>query len=159
VETAVIVGCGRCGTKNRIPEKRQHEGPRCGRCGEVIDLAAQVVPIELGDQDLQSFLAGSRLPVMVDFYSPDCGPCRGLAPVIEAMTRRFFGKVVVAKLNTRLHPNSALRYGIRGVPTLLFSATARCSTRWSAPLPSRSWLKNSAGWLPASSPVGRAWWL
>lgn len=120
MEAAVIVGCGRCGTKNRVPEKRQHEGPRCGKCGEIIDLAAQVVPIELGDHDLQSFLAGSRLPVMVDFYSPDCGPCRALAPVIETMARRFFRKVVVAKINTRHHPNSAGRYGITGVPTLLF---------------------------------------
>ena len=120
MEAAVIVGCGRCGTKNRVPEKRQHEGPRCGKCGEIIDLAAQVVPIELGDHDLQSFLAGSRLPVMVDFYSPDCGPCRALAPVIETMARRFFRKVVVAKINTRRHSHSAGRYGITGVPTLLF---------------------------------------
>lgn len=116
----VIATCGRCGTKNRIPEKKQHDGPRCGRCGEVIEMAALAVPIELGDHDLQAFLAASRFPVMVDFYSPECGPCRSLAPLLNELTRRFFDKVVVAKVDTRQHPSSASRYGIRGVPTLLF---------------------------------------
>jgi thioredoxin 2 len=116
----MIATCGRCGTKNRIPEKKQHHGPRCGRCGEVIEMAGLAVPVELGDHDLQAFLAESRLPVMVDFYSPDCGPCRSLAPLLDVLVRRYFHKVVVAKIDTRLHPSSASRYGIRGVPTLLF---------------------------------------
>jgi thioredoxin 2 len=116
----MIVECGNCRTKNRIPEIRQHEGPLCGRCGREIDLADRVVPVELGDHDLQSFLSSSRLPVMVDFYSPDCGPCRSLAPVIDAMARRFHRKVVIAKLDTSRNQASALRHGIRGVPTLLF---------------------------------------
>lgn len=116
----MLATCGRCGTKNRIPEKKQHDGPRCGRCGEVIGMAAQAVPVELGDQDLQDFLAASRLPVMVDFYSPECGPCRSLMPLLNDLTRRFFEKVAVAKVDTRLNPSTASRYGIRGVPTLLF---------------------------------------
>lgn len=116
----MIVGCGTCGTKNRIPEKKQHEAPRCGRCGEAIDLAGRVVPVELGDHDLQAFVAGSRLPVMVDFYSPGCGPCRSLAPVLDTMANRFYRKVVIAKVNTEQHQGSAQRFGIKGVPTLLF---------------------------------------
>ena len=116
----MIVECGNCRTKNRIPEKKQHEAPRCGRCGESIDLTGRVVPVELGDHDLQAFVAGSRLPVLVDFYSPGCGPCRSLAPVLDSMANRFYRKVVIAKVNTELHQGSALRYGIKGVLTLLF---------------------------------------
>lgn len=116
----MIVECSHCGTKNRVPEKKQHEGPLCGRCGRAMDLADWVVPVELGDHDLQSFVSASRLPVMVDFYSPSCGPCRSLAPVVDAMARRFYRRVVVAKLDTSKNQASALRYGIRGVPTLLF---------------------------------------
>ncbi len=116
----MIVECSHCGTKNRIPEKKQYEGPLCGRCGGAMDLAERVVPVELGDHDLQQFVSASRLPVMVDFYSPSCGPCRSLAPVIDAMARRFFRRVVIAKLDTSKNQASALRYGIRGVPTLLF---------------------------------------
>ena len=116
----MIVECDKCGTKNRIPEKKQHQAPRCGRCGENIDLTGRVVPVELGDHDLQAFVAGSRLPVMVDFYSPGCGPCRSLAPVIDAMASRFHRRVVIAKVNTEQHQGSALHFGIKGVPTLLF---------------------------------------
>ena len=116
----MIVECGNCGTKNRIPEKKQHEAPRCGRCGEAIDLTGRVVPVELGDHDLQAFVVGSRLPVLVDFYSPGCGPCRSLAPVLDSMANRFYRKVVIAKVNTELHHGSAQRFGIKGVPTLLF---------------------------------------
>ena len=116
----MIVECSHCGTKNRIPDKKQHEGPRCGRCGKAMDLAEWVVPVELGDHDLQPFVSASRLPVLVDFYSPSCGPCRSLAPVIDALAHRFFRRVVIAKLDTSKNQASALRYGIRGVPTLLF---------------------------------------
>jgi len=78
------------------------------------------VPVELGDQDLADFLANCRLPVVIDFYSPSCGPCRSLAPVIDGLARRFVGRVVIAKLDTSRHARSASGYGIRGVPTLLF---------------------------------------
>ena len=64
--------------------------------------------------------SGSRLPVLVDFYSPGCGPCRSLAPVLDSMANRFYRKVVIAKVNTELHHGSAQRFGIKGVPTLLF---------------------------------------
>jgi thiol-disulfide isomerase/thioredoxin len=101
----MIATCGRCGTKNRIPEKKQHHGPRCGRCGEMIEMAGLAVPVELGDHDL---------------HSPDCGPCRSLAPLLDELVRRYFHKVAVAKIDTRRNPSSASRYGIRGVPTLLF---------------------------------------
>ena len=99
---------------------KQHLGPRCGKCGEVMDLRRFAVPVQLGDHDLQDFLASSRLPVMVDFYSPGCGPCRMLTPLIDSLARRFVGEVVIAKLDTTQHARSATHYNIRGVPTLLF---------------------------------------
>lgn len=99
---------------------RQHHGPRCGSCGREMDLAGVAVPMELGDDDLLPFLAASKLPVMIDFFSPNCGPCRSLAPLIDNLTRRFFHKVAVAKIDTLLYPLSASRYGISAVPTLLF---------------------------------------
>ena len=117
---SMIARCDSCSTQNRIPEKKQHLAPRCGKCGHLLDMRKHAVPVQLGDEDLQGFLEGCRLPVMVDFYSPGCGPCRTLAPVIDTLARRFAGEVVVAKLDTSRHGRSASLYGIRGVPTLLF---------------------------------------
>lgn len=117
---SLIAACAACGVKNRIPVARQYHGPRCGKCGREMDLAGVAVPIELGDSDLVSFVATSKLPVMVDFFSPNCGPCRSLAPLIDTLTRRFFHQVAVAKIDTLQYAVSASRYGISAVPTLLF---------------------------------------
>ncbi len=116
----VIVQCDGCGIKNRIPENKQHLGPRCGKCGGRLDMHRFAVPVQLGDYDLQEFLISSRLPVMVDFYSPVCGPCRALAPLIDSLARRFVGELVIAKLDTSQNARSASLYDIRGVPTLVF---------------------------------------
>lgn len=117
---AMIVRCETCGTPNRIPETKQHLGPRCGKCGGVMDMHRHAVPVQLGDDNLQEFLVASKLPVMVDCYSPSCGPCRMLSPLIDSLARKFAGEVVIAKLDTTQHARSASLYGIRGVPTLLF---------------------------------------
>jgi thioredoxin len=57
---------------------------------------------------------------MVDFFSPTCGPCRILAPVIDTMAKRFLGRVIIAKLDTSRNQMAAGKYRIRGVPSLLF---------------------------------------
>jgi thioredoxin 2 len=57
---------------------------------------------------------------MVDFYSPTCGPCKALAPLVHRLCREYLGRVQIAILNTALHPGTAGHYQIRGVPTLLF---------------------------------------
>ncbi len=116
----VIAQCDSCGTKNRIPEIKQHLRPRCGKCGGALDMHRFAVPVQLGDRDLQDFLSSSGLPVLVDFYSPGCGPCRALAPLIDSLARRFVGELVIAKLDTNQHARSASLYNIRGVPTLMF---------------------------------------
>lgn len=87
------------------------------------------VPVELGDHDLGDFLSSGRLPVVVDFYSPVCGPCRMLAPVIDTVTRRFFGEVLIAKVDTTRHARSATLYNIKGVPTLLFFRDGKVADR------------------------------
>lgn len=60
------------------------------------------------------------LPLMLDFYSPSCTPCRALAPVIDRLARQFFGRTIIAKIDTSANHLSAGHYGIRGVPTLIF---------------------------------------
>ena len=85
-----------------------------------MSLGGSAVPVELNDSEFQGFINRAVKPVMVDFFSPTCGPCRMLAPIIDTMTKKFFGRIIIAKLDTSRHQMSASQYQIRGVPTLLF---------------------------------------
>jgi thioredoxin len=117
---SLVIACSSCGTKNRIPADKQHLGPKCGNCKTAISLAESVVPVELDDSDFQGFINQASKPVMVDFFSPTCGPCRMLAPTIDSMAKRFFGRVIIAKLDTSRNQTAAAQFKIRGVPTLFF---------------------------------------
>lgn len=115
-----IVPCASCGTKNKIFTDKKHLGPRCGRCGAALAMEESAAPLELTDANFSSVIGASPLPVMVDFYSPTCGPCRQLAPLISQLAVAFNGRLLVAKIDTGRNPVIASRYQIRGVPTLLF---------------------------------------
>jgi len=67
------------------------------------------------DQDV----INSDKPVLVDFWAPWCGPCKALGPTVDAVATELAGKVKVGKLNTDENQQTAMRYGIRSIPTLL----------------------------------------
>jgi len=116
----IEIACNNCGTKNRIPADKQHLGPKCGKCKTAISLGNAAVPVELDDAAFPGFIRMTAKPVMVDFFSPTCGPCRMLAPVIDTMASKFYGRLIIAKLDTSRNQMAASQYRIRGVPTLLF---------------------------------------
>jgi len=76
-------------------------------------------PIHVTDDSFEETVLKSTLPVLVDFWAPWCGPCRMVAPTVEALAKEYEGKLVVAKVNTDENPAWAMRYGVRGIPTLL----------------------------------------
>lgn len=71
------------------------------------------------DADFESDVLGSDRPVLVDFWAEWCGPCRMIAPSVEAVAEEYNGKAGVYKMNVDENMNVPQRYGIRGIPTLI----------------------------------------
>jgi thioredoxin 2 len=83
-------------------------------------MANQAVPVELGDQGFHDFVKQSSLPVMVDFFSPTCGPCQTMMPIVDAMARELINKCIIAKVDTSSNQQIASFFNIRGVPSFMF---------------------------------------
>jgi len=75
---------------------------------------------EVTDQAFENEVLKSVGPVLVDFWAPWCGPCRMLTPILTKLASQYQGKIKVVKLNTDENPDTATKYNISGIPTLLF---------------------------------------
>ncbi|MDL1943618.1 thioredoxin [Chloroflexi bacterium CFX2] len=77
-------------------------------------------PIHVSDNEFESTVLKSSTPVVVDFWAPWCTPCKMVAPVLEKLAAEYGDKLTIAKVNTDENPQWAVRYGVQGIPTLLF---------------------------------------
>lgn len=73
----------------------------------------------VNDQTFNEVVLKSPIPVLVDFWAPWCGPCKAIAPLIDKIAEENDGKVLVCKVNVDESAETAARYGIRGIPTII----------------------------------------
>ncbi len=73
----------------------------------------------VSDVSFDSDVLKSSQPVLVDYWAAWCGPCKMIAPMLEEVATEFAGKVTVAKLNVDENQETAAKFGIRGIPTLM----------------------------------------
>jgi len=92
---------------------------------------------EVTDNSFKHKVLKSEKPVLVDFWAAWCGPCRMLAPTVEAIAERYSGNVAVVKLNVDDNPSTAATYGIKAIPTLILFSDGKKLNAWSA-LPAKS---------------------
>jgi thioredoxin 1 len=77
-------------------------------------------PVHVTDAAFEKVVLKSTLPVIVDFWAPWCGPCRMVAPILDKIAKEQAGKLIVAKVNTDEDSQWAIKYGVQGIPTMLF---------------------------------------
>ncbi len=115
-ERRATLRCAFCLKLNRLDMDRAADRPKCGECGRPFLLDR---PIKVGGEDLDGMVRESDVPILVDFYADWCGPCKIMAPVLDALASDRVGEILVAKIDTDANPRVSGSLGIRGIPTLI----------------------------------------
>jgi thioredoxin 2 len=139
------VVCPSCATKNRVPEQRTADDPRCGRCGAAL---LSVAPFNLDDASFERYVSGTELPVVVDLWADWCGPCKMMAPQFAAAAAQK-PQVRFAKLDTEAAPRVSQQLGVRSIPTLVLFQQGKEVARRSGALSSAEILAWLGSHLPA----------
>lgn len=100
--------------KNIFGSKEAETAPTAGNG------ASKVEPIHVTDADFEELILKSDKPAIVDLWAEWCGPCHMIAPSVTQLATAYEGRAVIAKLNVDENPNVPGRYGIMGIPTLLY---------------------------------------
>ncbi len=101
-------------------------------------------PLHVTDSAFEKAVLQSTLPVIVDFWAPWCGPCRMVAPILDKIAKEQDGKLIVAKVNTDENNQWAIKFGVQGIPTMLFIANGKVVHQQVGALPEKI-LKNLVG--------------
>jgi len=94
-------------------------------------------PIHISDAVFEQTVLNSNIPVIVDFWAPWCGPCKMIAPTLDKLAKEYEGKILIAKVNTDENQEWMQKYGIQGIPTMLFVAGGKIVHRQVGALPER----------------------
>ncbi len=110
-------------------------------------------PIHVTDAEFEKVVLQSELPVVVDFWAPWCGPCRMVAPTLDKIAKEKAGKLVITKVNTDENFEWAMKFGVQGIPTMLFIAKGKLVHQQVGALPEPVLRKVMDQFLAIASPV------
>ena len=120
-----IVKCPNCGANNRVSKNEAGaRQPVCGRCRQALPSVSSQ-PVIISDLNFKEIVENSPIPVLLDLWAAWCGPCRIIAPTIEQLAGELAGRVLVGKLNVDENQQTAARFHVQGIPTLLILQNGR----------------------------------
>ena len=136
--------CPQCNKLNNVDiSTAKSKQSKCGHCGA--DLPIHGAYSELSAAELKTLINTAKLPVVVDFWAPWCGPCKAFAPHFSEIAEQEADKYLFVKVNTQAYPLAGDYYGIRGIPTLAMFKNGNEEKRISGAMPApqfRDWIKS-----------------
>ena len=109
---AAVIACPACNKKNRVPVAAEGS-PVCAVCRAPLPWLVDATTAAFDEA------TSANVPVLVDLWAPWCGPCRMVAPVLEALAGERAGRIKVVKVNVDDEPQVSARFGVQGIPTML----------------------------------------
>ena len=106
----------------------------------------------VSDDTFEADVLKSPIPVVVDFWAEWCGPCRQIAPALEAIAQELEGKVKIVKLNIDENQRTPSRYNVRAIPTLMIFKDGEAASTQTGALPK----SRLAGWITGTIGVAAA---